>query len=217
MLFSWLKKRRRRKILTEPFPPAWLDILHRNVGHYQTLTEEEQSRLRDFSRIFIAERDWEGCGGLDMTDEIKVTISSQACLLILALDLDLYRHVKTILVYPRGYQAPHQQVLGSNMVLEGETALLGQAHYHGPVILSWEDVLEGGRYPGQGRNLVFHEFAHQLDMADGSIDGTPPLKDRKQARRWQRIMSAEFDRLRRESATGRATLLDPYGAGDEGE
>jgi Mlc titration factor MtfA (ptsG expression regulator) len=217
MLFSWLKKRRRRKILTEPFPPAWLEILHSNVAHYQALMEEEQAELRDDLRIFIAEREWEGCGGLVMTDEIKVTVAAQACLLVLALDLDLYRKVQTILVYPSAYRVPPEIGINEAPRLVEEKELLGEARYRGPVCLSWDEVLEGGRHPGKGENLVFHEFAHQLDMADGYVDGTPPLKNPKQARRWAKVMTAEFDRLRRESDSGKATLLDAYGAINEGE
>jgi Mlc titration factor MtfA (ptsG expression regulator) len=217
MLFSWLKHRRRRKILAEPFPQSWVDYLDNNVAHYRLLSETERAKLRDDLRIFIAERQWEGCGGLQLTDEIKVTIAAQACLLILGLDLDLYRRIQTILVYPSGYRGPHHEVLGDNMVLEGEAERLGEAHYRGPLVLSWQEVLRGSRDPAARDNVVIHEFAHQLDMLNGMIDGTPPLGTRKQARRWQQVMTAEFRRLRRDADAGRATLLDPYGTVDEGE
>ncbi|HMF15980.1 MAG TPA: M90 family metallopeptidase [Gemmataceae bacterium] len=216
MLFSWLKKRRRGKLLTEPFPPAWLDILHNNVAHYRSLTEAEQARLRDDLRIFIAEREWEGCGGLEMTDEIKVTIAAQACLLVLGLNLDMFRHVRTILVYPTAFKVAPEVGILETPGLKAERALLGEANYRGPILLAWDKVLAGGRRLGHD-NLVFHEFAHQLDMLDGYADGVPPLKDRKQARRWGRITSAEFEHLRQESDSGMATFLDAYGAIDEGE
>src|SRR5205807_79723 len=155
--------------------------------------------LRDDLRIFIAERDWEGCGGLTMTDEIKVTVAAQACLLVLGLDLELYRTLQTILVYPTAYRVRGEIGINEPPRLVEDKELLGEARYRGSVSLSWDEVVKGGREPGIGENLVFHEFAHQLDMADGAIDGTPPLKDSKQARRWARVMSTEFDRLRRES------------------
>src|SRR6516225_12370136 len=125
MLFSWLKKRRRRKLLAEPFPPAWLDILHSNVAHYRSLTEAEQSRLRDDLRICVAEWEWEGCGGLAMTDEIRVTVAALACLLVLALDLDLYRKVQTILVYPSAYRVPPEIGINEAPRLVEEKELLG--------------------------------------------------------------------------------------------
>jgi len=217
MLFSWLKRRRRAKLLAEPFPAEWLVHLQENFAQFGTLAESEQAKLRDDLRIFIAERDWDGCGGLPMTDEIKVTVAGQACLLVLGLSIDLYRRVPTILVYPEGYRVPVKEPLGGDAYLESESSRLGEAHYGGPVILSWDEVLEGGRHPGSGSNLVFHEFAHQLDMADGSVDGTPPMDSRELARRWHDIMSREFRRLERDSRSSRDTVLDPYGLTNEAE
>jgi Mlc titration factor MtfA (ptsG expression regulator) len=216
MLFSWLRQHRRRKILAQPFPPAWLQHLRENVAYFHFVSEPEQKTLLEYSLIFISEKSWEGCGGLEMSDEIKVTVAAQACLLVLGLDIDQFRRVQTILVYPAGYMAPHQEVIGENAVLEAETPLLGQAHYRGPVILAWDKVVDEGRNPG-GDNLVFHEFAHQLDMLNGSLDGTPPLRNKKQARDWRRVMTAEFRHLCVESSRGRRTLLDPYGATNESE
>jgi Mlc titration factor MtfA (ptsG expression regulator) len=216
MLFSWLTNRRRRQLLAEPFPPAWLEYLQKNVAHYRFLSAAEQARLRDDLRIFVAEKSWEGCGGLTMTDEIKVTIAVQACLLVLGLEHNYYDRVQSILVYPRGYLAPEPHADRAGIVHEGE-GRLGEAHYRGPVILSWAEVLTDGRNPNRGKNLVFHEFAHQLDMLDGVIDGTPPLRDRAQYRKWQQVMTAEYQRLIDDSERGRATLLDEYGTTDEAE
>ena len=218
MFFSWLRRRRHRKILAQPFPAAWLSHLEKNVVHYRLLTLQEQAKLRDRLRIFIAEKEWEGCGGLTMTDEIQVTVAAQACLLTLALEDDLFDHVQTVIVYPKGFVVPDRPELAEGgLLLESEHELLGEAHYRGPVILSWEEVLEDGKEPGAGKNLVFHEFAHQLDMRNGAIDGTPPLQDQEQARRWHKVMTAEFNRLIKASERGRATLLDDYGATDEAE
>jgi Mlc titration factor MtfA (ptsG expression regulator) len=216
MIFSWLTNRRRRRLLAEPFPAEWLEYLHKNVAHYRFLSEAEQARLRDDLRVFIAEKSWEGCGGLHMTDEIKVTIAAQACLLVLGLEHNYYDRVQSILVYPHGYLAPDHRVGPDGVVHEGE-GRLGEAHYRGPVVLSWAEVLADGRHPHRGRNLVYHEFAHQLDMLDGVIDGTPPLRDRAQYRKWQRVMTAEYRRLIDDSERGRATLLDEYGTTDEAE
>ncbi len=215
MLFSWLRRRRRQKLLAQPFPADWLPYLHDNVAHYRYLSAAEQARLRDDLRVFLAEKSWEGCGGLTITDEMKVTIAAQACLLVLNLGLESYHRVVSILVYPHGYRAT--DVAGPGGIVEGASDRLGEAHYRGPVILSWDEVLADGRHPSAGKNLVFHEFAHQLDMLDGVIDGTPPLRDRDQYRRWQKVMTAEYQRLIEASAEGRATLLDKYGTVNEGE
>jgi MtfA peptidase len=217
MLFYWLRQRRRRKLLAQPFPATWLSDLQGNVALYHVLSDEEQARLRDLLRVFIAEKDWVGCGGLEMTDEVRVTIAALACLLLLGIEHDYFGRVQSILVYPGGYRAPRQEAVGDQVALEGESALLGEAHYRGPVILSWDEVLRDARHPGAGSNLVIHEFAHQLDMLDGAIDGTPPLRDRKQYRRWNRVMTAEYRQLIAEAEEGVPTLLDDYGTTNEAE
>jgi MtfA peptidase len=217
MLFAWLKRRRREKLLAEPFPAEWLDYLEGNVAHYRLLTEEERARLRDDLRIVAAEKEWEGCGGQEITDEVKVTVAGQACLLVLGLEGNFFDQVTSILVYPRQYLIPQSHPLGGGVALEGEAAVEGTAHYRGPVILSWEEVLAEGRDPGLGRNLVLHEFAHQLDMQDGEVNGTPLLTDPELDRRWQKVMAAEYERLLDDTEEGRPTLLDEYGTTDPGE
>src|SRR5437870_5437994 len=167
MFLSWLKRNRRLKILSEPFPEEWLQYLQKNVAHYAYLSDEEKAKLRADLRIFMALKRWEGCGGLQITDEMKVTIAAQACLLVLNLDPDdYYARVSSILVYSSGFVIPGR-FHGTDVIYEDGEAVSGQAVYRGPVILSWEDVLAEGRDPSEGKNLVFHEFAHQLDMLDG--------------------------------------------------
>jgi len=210
------KRRRRRRILARPFSAEWLSHLQRNVHHYTVLSEAERAKLRDDLRIFITEKRWEGCGGLVVTDEMKVTIAALACLLVLHLPVDRCRRVKDILIYPASYNIPHSQSVGGGVVREGIGAS-GTAWYRGPVILSWVDVLAGARNASDGRNVVLHEFAHKLDMLDGLVNGTPPLRHRRQYLRWHRVMTDAFEDLRRDSEEGRATLLRAYGATNPGE
>src|SRR5690242_6856992 len=97
----WSKKRLRRQLLAEPFPAEWSEILFRNVRQYALLTPAQQAKLRDRLRVFVAEKEWEGCGGLEVVDEMKVTIAAQACLLVLALDYEYhYDRIQTVLIYP---------------------------------------------------------------------------------------------------------------------
>jgi Mlc titration factor MtfA (ptsG expression regulator) len=216
MLFSWLKKRRRRQILAAPFPAAWQEYLRNNVPMYPLLSEAEKATLRDDLRIFVAEKNWEGCGGLAMTDEIKVTIAAQACLLLLHIDHDSFARVHSILVYPSGFRSPEGWT-GPDGVVHTDIGMLGEAWHHGPVILAWDDVLAGSRNLRDGRNVVLHEFAHQLDYLDGLADGTPLLRNREEYRKWHEVMSAEYARLVEESEHGRPKVLDAYGATNPAE
>ena len=215
MIFGWFRRRRRRKILSAPFPEPWLACLDRNVWHYALLSEDERRKLRDDLRIFVAEKNWEGCGGLVLIDEIRVTIAAQIALLVLGLDHDYFSSVKSILVYPAAYAVP-VQARGSLIVGEVD-ARLGEAWYRGPVILSWDAALAGGRGRARGQNLVLHEFAHQIDMQDRDVDGTPPLKDLAQLQQWQAVMADEFEELHRISRRGGRSLLDQYGVTSEAE
>jgi len=217
MILSWLQRRRRERILGTPFPPEWLPFLERNVVHYQYLTDTEKARLRDDSLIFMAEKHWEGCAGLTITDEMKVTISAQAMLLVLGLEHNYFDRVLSILVYPTGYRAVNPDINTGELIPQTSSDRLGEAHYRGPVILSWSEVLHDGQHPERGHNLVYHEFAHQLDMLDGVVNGTPPLQTPEQQRRWEEVMTREYELLIKASEHHHATLLDKYGTTNEAE
>jgi Mlc titration factor MtfA (ptsG expression regulator) len=216
MIFSWFKNRRRKALLAHPFPTEWLSYLETNVGHYRFLCDEEQAEIRDMLRVFIAEKNWEGCGGLVITDEIRVTIAAQACILILGLDHDCLSAVTTILVYPQGFIVP-TTVRKGFLVTETDVPMLGQAFLRGPVILAWDDVLRSGRDPSDGENLVYHEFAHQLDFIDGIIDGTPPLSSPEEYQAWRVGMGQAYEQLLRDTQAGQYTLLGSYAAKNAGE
>jgi Mlc titration factor MtfA (ptsG expression regulator) len=196
--------RRRAKEAAVPFPPAWVVILRHNVGLYGILTPAEQERLHRLVGEFLAGRNWEGCRGQPIDDEVRVTVAGQACLLLLGRPDDDFDGVPSVLVYPTGFRTEY------HAVVEGRVATLGQAVYRGPVVLAWDEVVAGGRDPAAGRNVVLHEFAHQLDFA-----GDAPTTDAAElARRRQRqeVFASEYARLVDDANHGRATLLDPYGA-----
>ncbi len=174
-------------------------------------------RLERLIPIFLAEKTFEGCGGLTVSEEMKVTIAAQACLLLLHRDTDIYPRLVTILVYPSAYVARDVRPIGGPLVLEGQSARLGESWTTGVVVLSWDDVQAGASDIHDGHNLVLHEFAHQLDREDGAINGTPLLEQRSQYLAWGRVLTAEFERLQRDSQLGRATVLDDYGATDPAE
>jgi Mlc titration factor MtfA (ptsG expression regulator) len=219
-VFHWLRDHSRAVARARPFPPKWEAFIQTNVAHYCVLDDAERAELRAMTQVFLEEKQWEGCGGLDLTDEIRVTIAAQACLLQLGLPHDYYRNVESILVYPSTI-VPPEQLLGVfervNGPVEASVPILGQAFAQGPVILVWDAVLHGARHPELGHNVVYHEFAHKLDMLDGTADGTPPLADREQFAEWVEVCSREFLRLRSLAEQGHKTFLDAYGAKNEAE
>lgn len=218
MLLDWLfgpkRHAARAALLAEPFPAAWLPIVGR-LPFYQRLDERGQQRIRDDLRVLVAEKTWEGCGGLQLTDQIQVTIAAQASLLLLNIEHEYFKDVDSILVYPSAYRSmPQQDRLG--IMHEGQ-ANLGEAWRTGPVILAWDAAKGGAVDPHDGHHLVLHEFAHKLDMLDGLGDGTPPLRDRGEMREWVAAMTAEYAALRQAAADGSATVLDKYGATNPAE
>lgn len=219
-MIHWFRKRRRRKILQTPFPPLWRRILKESVTHYSYLGPGEQNQLERLVQIFIAEKHFEGCGGLALTDEIKVVIGGQACLLVLGLPPFQYTRLDSVLVYPTTVTLPPSRpsvFAGSPMIVPDQEAILGQASLRGPVILVWDAVIHGARHPKHGHNVVYHEFAHILDMRDGTADGTPELVNRKLYQDWVEVFTKEFFRLKKDIERGKKTVLDPYGAVHEAE
>jgi len=219
-MFHWLTDHRRKKLTEAPFPEAWEVIIRRNVAHYCMLDSDEQTHLRALIQVFIDEKNWEALGGLELTDEITVTISAQACLLLLGLPHDFYRNVRSIFIYPSTV-VPPQRKLGNfeNTLapIEASHPIIGQAFKEGPLILIWDAVLQGSRHPEGGHNVVYHEFAHKLDMLNGAVDGTPPLRDRAEYNDWVITCSREYLRLKSEAQRGKKTFMDAYGATNEAE
>ena len=180
------------------------------MAHYALLSEEEQAHLQNLAKVFIAEKHWEGAGGLELTDEIRVTIAAQACLLLLGLPHDFYRNVASIVVYPSTVVPPEAQTKFLREPHRGRSMsvhpILGQAFLQGPVIIIWDAALRGSRHPENGHNVIYHEFAHKLDMLDGAADGTPPLRDRAEYRDWVETCSREYLRLKHDAAQGQGKL-----------
>ena len=211
-MFGFFRRRRRERLRSAPFPAQWLGIIERNVPFYASSPGADRRELQGHVQVFLAEKHFEGCNGLELTDEIKVTIAAHACRLLLHRDTDVFPRLITVLVYPGAYIAKAVEPIAGGAVLEGEQVRLGEAWRDGVAVVSWRDLQEtiAGRNPG--RNLILHEFAHILDMEDGASDGTPILPDRRRYRSWVAVMEDEYERLRRDSHLGRYSVLDHYGA-----
>ena len=205
--------RRREKLRNEKAPKEWIDILNRNFPLFGRLTPDDQKELLGHIQVFIDEKYFEGCGGLELTDEIRVTIAAQACLLLMHRDTDYYPNLTSILVYPSGYTATESRYIGGGLWEEGPEDRLGHtAHNLGALVLAWHAAQHGALNPSDGSNVVLHEFAHQLDFENRSADGTPDLDTRAEYESWARVMTAEFDRLRQSIPYDYDRVIDIYGA-----
>jgi Mlc titration factor MtfA (ptsG expression regulator) len=211
-MFTFFKRRRRERLRRLPPPSAWLNILQRNVPYYRRLPPEDKQELAGFIRIFLSEKRFDGCGGLEITDEIRVTIAAQACILLLHRETDVYPMLRTILVYPHAYVAPQPAHNPDGTVSDRGDARLGESWLRGPVVLSWDDVLQAANDVQDGHNVVFHEFAHQLDSETGSTDGAPVLPKRSMYIAWARVLGEEYAALLDALEHHRQTLVDEYGA-----
>ncbi len=201
-------RKRREKLRNAPFPQEWETLITRNVPYGSFLENQEKLDLRGLVQVLIHEKRFEGCAGVEITDEIRVTVSAQACLLLLNRPTDIYPRLRSILVYPDAFLAPAVEHLEDGVVVEGMEARAGESWSLGNVVLSWADVLEGAADPWDGYNPVLHEFAHQLDDESGASEGAPALQDRQSEEDWKRIFAREYRAL----SAGRRSPMDAYGA-----
>ncbi|HVW25743.1 MAG TPA: M90 family metallopeptidase [Polyangiaceae bacterium] len=213
MLDFLFKGKRRAALLETPLSVEQRATVHRNVPYVATLSPEEQAELEGHIQVFLAEKTFEGCAGLELTDEIKLTIAAQACILLLHRETDYYPGVESILVYPSTYVVKNvRQTLG-NVAMEGDQTRIGESWVRGVVVLTWDAVESGARNPHDGHNVVFHEFAHQLD-ADG---GAGSFGSRSSYVAFARALSAEYDDLVQRVVAHLPTDIDAYGATNPAE
>lgn len=214
---SLFKERRREKIRKRTFSSAWQKIIEKNVPFVRYLPPSDREELEQRIQVFLTEKRFEGAGGLAMTDEIRVTIAAQACILLLHRKTDCYPGLYSIVVYPHAYLARRREQDTTGIVTEGMQPRLGESWKQGAIVLSWDDVRSGAADIHDGHNVVFHEFAHQLDAEDGEADGAPVLSDRSMYLAWARVFGEEYARLQRDIEHGQETLLDRYGATNPAE
>jgi Mlc titration factor MtfA (ptsG expression regulator) len=207
----------RRRIRERPFPDAWRDILKRRVPYVRALPADLQLQLKKHIQVFIAEKSFIGCAGQAITDEVRVTIAAQACLLLLNGPDTYYPGLRQILVYPNAFVVQRKHTDGSGVVHEGHDVLSGESWQEGQVILSWHDTVQGAATPDDGQNVVIHEFAHQLDQQTGMANGAPALSRREHYAHWSHVMHEEYGRLQKAIGDQQDTLLNPYGATDPAE
>jgi Mlc titration factor MtfA (ptsG expression regulator) len=213
-----LKRQRRRRLRARTFPKEWLTLVQRHVVFFHNLSGSDRFELLGQIQVFLAEKRFEGCGGFEITDEVRVTIAAQACLLLLHRETNYFPGLVTILVYPLSYMVQEDHQVGEHVWEEGTVNRLGEtARRMGSLVLSWGAVKHGAADPSDGKNVVLHEFAHQLEYENHAADGVPGLATKEQQLAWSEVMRSEFASLRAADETGIPTLLDTYGATNSAE
>ncbi|MBI2380919.1 MAG: zinc-dependent peptidase [Gammaproteobacteria bacterium] len=212
--FWWFHYRiqwRRAAVAKREFPLDWELCLRQNWPLYWRLPATDRRRLQILIQQFIDEKQFFGCDGFSITEDSKVLIAAQACLLLLNKSLDDFTALQAVLVYPGAFAQPLSRPDEAGVVRTRREVRLGESWGNGRVVLSFDDVL-AGLSDEAAHNVVLHEFAHQLDQADGVSDGTPALGSRAQVARWVQVFRREYERLRAEAWYGLPGALDSYGA-----
>ncbi len=208
---------RREKIQQQPFPAAWRQILKHRMPYFRALPADLQLQLKKLIQVFVAEKQFIGCADLVVTDEMRVTIAAQACLLLLNKPPHYYPKLKQILIYPAAFVVPTAQSDAAGVVSEMAQVRLGESWQTGQIILSWVDTLKSAAICNDGHNLVIHEFAHQLDQLKGQATGAPLLRSTEAYQQWAEVLSYEFEQLQKQLALGLPTLFDAYAATNPAE
>jgi len=204
------------KIKAQPFPKEWRYILKRNIPYFYSMPADLQLQLKQHVLVFLSEKDFQGFEGVEITDEIRVTIAAQACLLLLNRKSNYYPKLKSIYVYPEAFVTKHESRDAAGILQSKPKVLSGESWELGKVVLSWKHSKQGAVVFNDGHNVVIHEFAHQLDQETGVANGAPFLRN-KSNKCWSQILSKEFEQLQRDARRGENSLLDHYGATNPAE
>lgn len=201
---------RRTRLRAQPFPHEWREHIRHRVPYFNSLPADLQLQLKKLIQVFLAEKSFIGCNGLEVTEEMRVTIAAQACLLLLNRRTDYFPKLTEILVYPGRFIVDRETSHPAGLVTRERRTLSGESWSTGQVILSWDDVLECAARPNSGNNVVIHEFAHQLDQETGSANGAPFMFGQSRNARWKEVLSREYAALQMRIGDGRSSLINDY-------
>lgn len=216
-VLAWLigapiwRARRRAAVMSRPLTQVARTTIDRNVPAVRRLPQEQRARLESLMAAFLAEKEFVGCNELVVTDEMRATVAALACLLVLG-RRGHYDELHSVLVYPTAFWVEDEVEDEAGVVTSRRRVLSGEAWESSRIILSWEDVLEAARHPGEGYNVALHEFAHYLDA-----EGLGPAAGGRPFAEWVDDLACEFDSLLDAVDRGEDTFLDPYAAEDEAE
>ncbi len=206
----WSKRRLRAGLLTSSLSDQQRAIVANQVPLTRKLPTELRGRLEGKINLFLNQVDFVGCNGLDVTEDMKLSIAAQACLLIANTDT-WYENLHTILIYPGAFKSRMTRQNGY-VLTERETVRTGESWSRGPVVLSWQHTKQGASDDEDGHNVVFHEFAHQIDDLSGHTDGVPILNKDQKFTEWAEAFVSAYDRHVHSVHAGHRTVIDAYGA-----
>ena len=216
-LILWIPRMRLNRAIKAPFPEEWAKLLEQNIQVYRKLPMPLRLQLRKLIKQFLHQVHFSGAGGLEVTDEIRLTIAAEACMLILNRPSRVFPGLRYIIVYPSAFIVERGNTDQAGVVNHDPRGLLGESWQNGKVILAWDSVLHGAQNFLDGQNVVLHEFAHQLDSETGSANGAPLLGGAASYQIWAGVLSEEFEDLQKDSRRGRRSLMDHYGASNPAE
>jgi MtfA peptidase len=212
---SWIEQRRNH-LRERPFPELWAATVEHSLPMYTRLASAERNRLQGHIQVFLAEKQFIGCNGLQVTDQMKVIIAATACLLLLNERKKYFPKLRSLLIYPSAYWV-NETVSTGYVVEERRVARLGESWSRDRVVLSWDRIEQDTLNWQDGHNVVLHEFAHQLDQEDGTAEGVPILPNDADYSVWAAVMQAEYRQLCQAVAAGTKTVMDSYGATNPAE
>ncbi len=202
--------RKRQRLLGLSLMPDQKAVIERDVPIVRRLPAALRAKLDGKISVFLDQVEFVGPDDLDVTPEMELSIAAQACLLVLGRDI-WYDNLRSVIIYPGAFKSRTQRQNGY-VVTEEDTVRLGESWSHGRIVLSWEHSQSGAADANDGHNVVFHEFAHQIDDMTGSTNGVPLLSEGQSFAEWEAAFLTAFEAHVRDVERGRRTVLDAYGA-----
>ena len=215
-VFVWVIQRyrntaRRNSLFDAPLSAANIALIESRVPLYTRLPKELHEQLQGCINYFLADKAFIGCEGVVITDEIRLVIAANACMLVVNRERKHFPGFKTILVYPAAYVAKEVRYDGA-VEIHGSSTRAGESWHRGPIVLSLSDVMHGSANEEDGHNVVLHEFAHKLDEENGIMDGLPVLRESADYKEWANVLTREYDQFLDRVEQGKNRVIDEYGA-----
>ncbi|WP_017293107.1 M90 family metallopeptidase [Geminocystis herdmanii] len=214
LIIPYQVKTRRKSLKKAIFPIDWANFLEHNIYLYRILPSDLKLELQDYIKVFLEEKQFVGKNGFIITEEVKLSIASQACILLLGdkeNKRNYFPYLKYIYVYP-DIILENQKSPENPIILLGLSSVGNKSGHDGVIYLSWTEVAKQSQFPSKGENVILHEFAHQLDQAFGNATGMPRLRNLQESLAWREIFTQEYYNHCQGVKNQQPTVIDAYGA-----